>query len=41
MREALSKPKDKGLLKDFLKLETLLGKEADKELDAYIAAIQS
>lgn len=40
VRESLGKPKDKGLLKDFLKLETLLGKEADKELDAYIAAIQ-
>ena len=40
VRAGLAKPKDKGLLKDFLKLETLLGKDADKEFDAYIAAIQ-
>jgi len=38
--EGMKKPKEKGLLKDFLKLETLLGKDGGKEFDAYIASIQ-
>ncbi|MSR46947.1 MAG: hypothetical protein EXS13_07775 [Planctomycetes bacterium] len=39
--ESFKKPKDKGLLKDFLKLETVLGKDGGKDFDAYVASIQS
>jgi hypothetical protein len=38
--EGLKKPKEKGLLKDFLKLEAMLGKDGAKEFDAYLASIQ-
>lgn len=36
----LKKPKEKGLLKDFLKLETVLGKDGQNDFDAHVAAIQ-
>lgn len=40
VRESFKKPKEKGLTKDFIKLETELGKSGQKEFDAYIAALQ-
>jgi hypothetical protein len=38
--EGFKKPKDKGLLKDFLKLETIIGKDGQKDFDAHVASIQ-
>ena len=38
--EGFGKPKDKGLLKDFLKLETIVGKDGQKDFEAHAAAIQ-
>lgn len=39
VKAGLQNAKEKGLLKEFLKLETVLGKDADKEFQAYVASI--